>query len=160
MGEPFYDKGLRFGCERCSSCCRGGPGYVFLTRDDLSRLLRRLRLDFAAFFRDYCTLVDTGLGMALSLKETKDYDCILWTRNGCSAYEDRPVQCSTYPFWASVLESRRRWDEEAASCPGIGKGESKPRSHIEDCLYARRAAPTIIFDYGADPSSADPANGA
>jgi uncharacterized protein len=156
MGEPFYAEGLRFGCERCSSCCRGGPGYVFLTRPDVERLLGRLRLDFAGFFRDYCTTVDTGLGMALSLKETPGYDCILWTEQGCSAYEDRPVQCSTYPFWASVLDSRRRWNEEAASCPGIGRGDMRGRSAIEDCLYARRAAPTIVFGYGEAPALGDP----
>jgi len=157
MSDPFYAKGLRFSCARCSSCCRGGPGYVFLTKVDLSRLLARLRLDFPGFFRDYCTTVDTGLGMALSLKETPDYDCILWRGGGCSVYEDRPAQCSTYPFWASVLESRPRWEEEAAACPGIGKGGMKSRSFIEDCLYARRAAPTIVFGYGEDPMSADPA---
>ena len=35
MSEPFYAEGLRFSCERCSACCRGEPGYVFLTKEDL-----------------------------------------------------------------------------------------------------------------------------
>jgi uncharacterized protein len=156
MGEPFYAEGLNFGCERCSSCCRGGPGYVFLAKPDVDRLLGRLGLDFAVFFRDYCTTVDTGLGLALSLKETPAYDCILWTEKGCSVYEDRPVQCSTYPFWDSILESRRRWNDEAASCPGIGKGEPRSRSSIEDCLFARRAAPAIVFGYGEEPALPGP----
>jgi Fe-S-cluster containining protein len=160
MGEPFYSKGLRFDCRRCSRCCGGGPGYVFLTKADLERLLGRLGLDFPSFFKKYCTTVDTGLGMALSLRETPDYDCILWGGKGCSVYEDRPVQCSTYPFWASVLESRRGWEEESASCPGIGEGGLRDRTFIEECLYARRAESTIVFEYGADPLKADPARGA
>ncbi len=155
MGDPFYSKGLRFSCKRCSACCRGEPGFVFLTRDDVHRLLKRLGLDFKVFFRDYCTLVDTGTGMALSLRENRAFDCVLWGEKGCGVYEDRPVQCSTYPFWNSIVESRSSWEDESASCPGIGNGECRSRDYIEERLFARRRAGTIVLSYGVDPECSD-----
>jgi Predicted Fe-S-cluster oxidoreductase len=155
MSEPFYAEGLRFSCARCSSCCRGGPGYVFLSQADLRRLLGRLGLDFPKFFAAYCTLVDTGQGMALSLAERPNYDCILWSPSGCSVYEDRPVQCSTYPFWQPIINTPESWEDEASSCPGVGTGELRSRSYIEGCLYARREAGTIVLSYGVDPERCD-----
>lgn len=146
METPFYSDGLRFSCTRCSGCCRGGPGHVFLAKDDLRRLLARFHLDFPPFFARYCTLVDTGTGYALSLKEKRNYDCIFWEGQGCSVYEDRPVQCSTFPFWDSVLSSRESWKDHGQDCPGIGKGELRSREHIEECLWKRRAAGSIRID--------------
>jgi Fe-S-cluster containining protein len=155
MAEPFYAKGLSFSCTRCSACCRGEPGFVFLTKEDLARLLRRLGLDFKRFFQEYCTLVDAGTGMALSLRENAAYDCILWGEKGCKVYEDRPVQCSTYPFWSSIIESRSSWRGEARSCPGIGAGELRSRAYIEERMLARRGAGTIVLSYGVDPECMD-----
>ncbi len=161
MVAPVYAKGLRFSCARCSACCRGEPGYVFLSRADLGRLLKRLGLDFKSFYREYCTLVDVGTGMALSLREVRrgdgSLDCALWRPEGCGVYEDRPVQCSTYPFWPSVLESARSWRDEASSCPGIGAGEALPREAIEERLLARREAAALVLGYGVDPEGADEA---
>lgn len=159
MGEPFYAQGIRFTCARCSACCRGEPGYVFLTKADLKRLLRRLGLDFKRFFHDYCTLVDAGNGMALSLREVtrnkSSNDCVLWGEKGCSVYEDRPVQCSTYPFWPSIMGSRASWKREASACPGIDSGEPRSRNYIEERLLERREAGTIVLSYGADPECSD-----
>jgi Fe-S-cluster containining protein len=165
MGEPFYADGLRFTCTRCSYCCRGESGYVFLSKGDLGRLLRRLSLDFKTFFREYCILVDTGEGMSLSLREVARapgratsravHDCVLWGSGGCSVYGDRPIQCSTYPFWGSVVESRASWREEAGSCPGMDSGELRSRAYIEERLLARRRAGTIVLAYGVDPECAD-----
>jgi Fe-S-cluster containining protein len=170
MGEPFYASGLSFSCTRCSRCCRGDPGYIFLSQDDLRALLRRLSLDFKTFFGKYCTLIDTGTGMALSLRDviTRDvvrnkeqagsktaYDCVFWSKGGCAVYEDRPVQCSTYPFWASIMNSAASWHEESFACPGIDKGELRSQSYIEERLLARRKAKTIVLDYGADPECSD-----
>ncbi len=145
MAEPFYAAGLRFSCARCSACCRGGPGYVFLSKDDLHRLLVRFALDFPTFFAKYCTLVDTGAGYALSLKEKANYDCIFWEKCGCVIYDDRPVQCATFPFWSSILASEGDWLDAGRDCPGIGSGKLHSRSHIEECLYARRSAGTILL---------------
>ncbi len=40
--------------------------------------------------------------------------CIFLTPSGsCSIYDVRPVQCSTYPFWPSLLKSKETWNEES-----------------------------------------------
>jgi len=149
LGDPFWASGLRFSCARCSACCRGGPGFVFLSREDLRRLLDFLGIDLRSFFGKYCTLKDRGDGMALSLAEKPGYDCIFWEGGGCSVYDVRPVQCSTYPFWAALLQSPGSWREESRNCPGIGNGQLRSREHIEARIYARRAERTIVLPYGS-----------
>jgi len=43
-----------------------------------------------------------------------DYGCVFLDPFGqCSIYDVRPVQCRTYPFWPSLLESKEDWDNEA-----------------------------------------------
>ena len=43
-----------------------------------------------------------------------DHGCVFLDPFGqCSIYEVRPVQCHTYPFWPSLLESKEDWDSEA-----------------------------------------------
>jgi Fe-S-cluster containining protein len=32
--------------------------------------------------------------------------------NHCQIYPVRPIQCSTYPFWTSILESEYHWNTE------------------------------------------------
>ena len=155
MDDPFYARGLAFMCAKCSSCCRGAPGYVFLSKADLSRLLEGLHLDLPRFFREYCSLVDTGIGLSLSLAEKANYDCVFWAEGGCSIYEFRPLQCSTYPFWSGIVDTFEGWKSESAHCPGIGRGELVSRSYIEDRLYERRSAGAIILEYGTDPESID-----
>ena len=147
MSDPFYSNGLQFSCTRCSACCRGGPGLVFLTKTDLKRLLSRLELDFGSFYAKYCRLWEVENGsFALLLKEKPGYDCIFWEQNGCSVYEARPVQCSTFPFWSSIVESEESWRDAARDCPGIGKGSPVSAEQIEECLWKRRAEHPIYFD--------------
>jgi len=146
MDEPFYAEGLSFECTRCSACCRGGPGYVFLSVQDLKRILAFLALDFRSFLKDYCILVDIGTGAALSLAERENFDCVFWGRTGCSIYSVRPIQCSTYPFWSAILENHETWMREAGDCTGIDRGEHHSRGDIEDSLLRRRKAGTIVFD--------------
>ena len=33
--------------------------------------------------------------------------------NFCQIYPVRPIQCSTYPFWSSLLENEYNWNDEA-----------------------------------------------
>lgn len=80
----------------------------------------------------------------LSLQEKANYDCIFW-KNGCSVYEARPLQCRTFPFWLSMLESSQSWTaaSETMGCPGMGKGELHPMEEIEAILARQHAEPVI-----------------
>ena len=68
----------------------------------------------------------------MALLEKDNYDCVLWGTEGCLAYEARPVQCSTYPFWSWVLESRESWEQEAKSCKGINCGKLRSLQEIDE----------------------------
>lgn len=128
----FYEHGLRFSCERCSACCRLAPGVVYLTKADLKKLCAHFDLTEKDFVKKYCRFVMYYDGSyVLSLEETENYDCVLWTKDGCSAYEARPVQCSTYPFWSWILANKKSWDECSKDCPGINKGKLWQKEEIE-----------------------------
>jgi Fe-S-cluster containining protein len=138
---PFYAQGLRFSCARCSECCRIDPGFVFLRKNDVETLVPALKMGYTEFIKRYCRWVpDAGRGERLSLKEKPNYDCVFWS-NGCAVYEARPLQCRAYPFWPSMLASRKRWD--ALSCAGMGTGTLYSREEIE-ALVARQKAEPII----------------
>lgn len=77
------------------------------------------------FVTKYCRWADYYEGkQVLALLEKKNYDCILW-ENGCSCYEARPVQCSTYPFWSWMIKDKTTWDECAEDCPGMKNMQGK-----------------------------------
>jgi Fe-S-cluster containining protein len=138
---PFYDRGLRFSCARCSECCRIDPGFVFLRKNDVERLVSAVKMRYTEFIKRYCRWAPNADGREqLSLKEKANYDCIFWS-NGCALYEARPLQCRAYPFWPSMLASREAW--EAVSCAGMGRGTLYSREEIEVLLARQRAEPII-----------------
>ena len=131
MAEKWYKDGLHFGCQRCSFCCGHSPGFVYLSWRDLDTLCAHFKMARTDFVEKYCRWVNYYYGkQVLALKEMKNYDCILWN-SGCSAYEARPVQCSTWPFWSWLVESAESWKENAAECPGMNKGRLWTLEEIE-----------------------------
>lgn len=135
MEEVFYKDGLKFSCKRCSYCCCGFAGVVRLSETDLARLAEWAELTEGQFLQVYCrTVEDTDGSTFLSLRDLSNNSCILWGEGGCSAYEARPLQCRTYPFWKSVLQSGQSWNEESKTCPGINCGELHSMEEIERTL--------------------------
>jgi len=135
VAEKWYGEGLRFECTQCGNCCSGGPGYVWMTPEDMERIAAFLKLPFDTFTRTYVRQIQG----AFSLTEKKDYDCVFLRReNGkamCGIYPVRPMQCKTWPFWNDNLRSPQHWTNAAARCPGMCDGEAKlyPVEHIEKC---------------------------
>lgn len=139
-GKKFYEDGLHFQCQQCSHCCRSEPGYVYLSKSDLTKLLVWAKLNKEEFIEKYCRFVPYYDGSeVLCLLEKPGYDCIFWENGGCTAYEARPLQCSTYPFWSFLLESKEMWDAEADACPGINQGILHGKEEIEHCLRVYNA---------------------
>ncbi len=129
--ENFYKDGLNFECQRCSFCCGHSPGFVYLSKRDLLALCNHLSMKITDFVNKYCRWADYYYGeQVLALLEKKNYDCILW-KNGCSCYEARPIQCSTYPFWSWMIEDEKTWNECGQDCPGINKGKHWTFEEIE-----------------------------
>lgn len=125
--EPSDEPGLRFGCTMCGNCCSGPEGYVLVNDREISALARRLGMEPAEFIERYTHM--TGPGRSLVEKQTEHgRDCVFLDRESipgravCGVYEDRPSQCRTWPFWKSVLVSRRSWELFRRRCPGMGAG--------------------------------------
>ncbi len=140
---PWYADGLRFGCTQCGRCCGGAPGYVWVTDEEIERIAARLQLS-ADEFRERHTR--KAAGWRRSLLELRNGDCEFLARDDagkarCTIYEDRPVQCRTWPFWKSNVESLADWQTAAKGCPGIGKGEQHPLPVIEAALLRNGSLP-------------------
>lgn len=127
--RPWYREGLRFECTQCGDCCTGEPGYVWVDQQEIEALARRMQMDVDVFERKFVRTV----GVRKSLVEYSDGDCIFLDpeTRGCSVYEQRPVQCRTWPFWDSTLENRRAWKETCDVCPGSGRGKLYSFEEIE-----------------------------
>ncbi|MDR0910962.1 MAG: YkgJ family cysteine cluster protein [Spirochaetaceae bacterium] len=139
MEKPFYAEGLRFACKRCSSCCRGEPGFVFLKDDDIAKLAEAVELRPEQFVKVYCR----NIGAEISLKERRNFDCIFWKNNenggGCELYRARPLQCRTFPFWQQILTSKKAWDAYSQHCPGMNSGKLYTMEEIDTILAQNEA---------------------
>lgn len=143
----WYAGGLRFACRfpECCDCCSGkrGPGYVWVSRDEMATIAAHLGIGFDLFQAAYTRPVDSRF----SLVEKPNEDCIFLGDGGCSIYAVRPAQCRTYPFWEENLRNRAAWRLEAAHCPGIhDNAEPVPADEVErrlgeDIAWRRRHEP-------------------
>jgi len=126
--DVWYAGGLRFQCTQCGDCCSGAEGYVWVNQEEIDGMARRLDMTPEAFEKKFVKRV----GVRRSLKERPGGDCVLLDEQSraCTAYEERPRQCKTWPFWDSNLRSPDAWAEAAASCPGCNKGDLVPLEHI------------------------------
>ena len=134
----WYRDGLRFECTQCGNCCSGDPGFVWATKDEISRISEFLGRDDDWLDRKHLRRV----GLRYSLTEKPNGDCIFLKREKgkslCSIYSVRPVQCRTWPFWSSNLKSRTTWQEAAKTCPGMNQGRKRDFVQIEVLRTQRR----------------------
>lgn len=126
---PWYADGLRFECTQCGACCSGEPGYVFIDDGETAAMAAELNMSSAEFEMKFTRRV----GKRASLKEYPDGDCIFLDPKSrhCLVYKARPIQCRTWPFWDSTLESPDDWQETCEACPGAGKGQLYTFDQIE-----------------------------
>ncbi len=131
--SPWYADGLAFACQGCGDCCRGPGGYVWVTEEEARELAAALGMDFQRFA---ATMLRSTLS-GLALVDDRRGDCpVLGDDGRCRAYEKRPVQCRTWPWWEENLVSQHRWEDAATRCPGMNKGPRHSRLVIE-CELAK-----------------------
>lgn len=120
--------GLRFGCTMCGNCCSGPEGYVIVSEREQAALAKRLGMPVERFVAEYTH--QTSKGRSLNEKQSAHgLDCVFLDRHAipgkaiCGVYEDRPIQCKTWPFWPSVIKSRQTWERHKQICPGMDQGQ-------------------------------------
>src|SRR6476660_8667816 len=111
--EPWYGDGLKFTCSTCGNCCTGGPGFVFISKEEIGRLAGHLGLTVYEVVERYCRKIDGQFSLVERRNARGEYDCIFLkeippemgnegqvrqTRRVCGVYEARPLQCRTWPF--------------------------------------------------------------
>jgi Fe-S-cluster containining protein len=117
LDDPWYQNGVSFKCTGCGGCCTGGPGYTFVSIEEMEEIANHLNLSLDAFTKKYVRKV---LGDRFSLLENpKNYDCVFLKEKKCSIYPVRPTQCRTYPFWPGILASKESFEEASRVCEGI-----------------------------------------
>jgi Fe-S-cluster containining protein len=145
-GKPWYAQGLEFTCTQCGNCCTGGPGFVWISDEEVQRLAIFLKITPEQAADKYCR----DIANLRSLKEVKNaagnYDCIFLTetpaapradgkvslpKRGCAIYPVRPLQCRTWPFWPENLRDRKTWDKVAKRCHGMNNGRVFSLKQIE-----------------------------
>lgn len=116
----WFKRGLRFKCTGCGDCCTGAPGYVWVNGEEIRALAKVVGLLPDQFEATFVRRV----GVRRSLVEYDNGDCMMFdpeTRR-CLAYEARPRQCRTWPFWESTVDTPEAWEETCHNCPGCGHG--------------------------------------
>ncbi|HRK29772.1 MAG TPA: YkgJ family cysteine cluster protein [Tepidisphaeraceae bacterium] len=133
--RAWYADGLNFQCTQCGNCCTGGPGYVWISDVEITRLATHLKMTEQELAKKYLRKISGKF----SLKERKslkgEYDCVFLEemngRRACTVYEVRPLQCRTWPFWDGNLISQNSWNRAGKTCPGLNKGRKFTQKQIE-----------------------------
>ena len=138
--QPWYAQGLSFSCTCSGNCCTGGPGFVWMSQDEIDGLARHLGISREETLKKYCR----KMGRRISLKERKTpqgkYDCVFLKeveeaagkrKRVCGIYPVRPLQCRTWPFWEVNLESPATWKRAARGCPGMNRGRHFTSGQVE-----------------------------
>ncbi|KHD89701.1 MAG: hypothetical protein OM95_01095 [Bdellovibrio sp. ArHS] len=129
-GDEWWRKGVRFECTGSGKCCtsHGEYGYVFLSLEDRKRFAKHFDMRVSEFTKKYCA----RSGGIWHLKEDpKNPDCMFLKGKSCGAYEARPTQCRTWPFWPEVMNAKAWAKDVKAFCPGVGRGELVSGDRIE-----------------------------
>src|SRR6478736_6106569 len=77
--DPWYAKGLSFTCTQCGNCCTGGPGFVWISDEEVRRLAEFLKLTKREVLDKYCRRIGKRLSLNEQLMPNGNYDCVFLT---------------------------------------------------------------------------------
>ncbi|HEX8323690.1 MAG TPA: YkgJ family cysteine cluster protein [Tepidisphaeraceae bacterium] len=141
--DPWYAEGLKFQCTQCGNCCTGGPGYVWVSDVEIDRFAASLNMERTAFLKKYCRLINGNVSLKENRNLRGEYDCVflkeidieadgrIGKKRVCTAYDVRPLQCRTWPFWDGLLGSPKSWQAAKKTCPGLDRGRTFTQEQIE-----------------------------
>jgi uncharacterized protein len=80
-------------CTACANCCREvKPSF---STEEVQRLATRLGMESQQFIESYLEPIE---GLGENPWQTRSTPCPFLKDNLCSVYEDRPADCSGYPY--------------------------------------------------------------
>jgi uncharacterized protein len=138
--KPWFKDGLSFQCTQCGNCCTGGPGFVWVSDEEIDRLAEHFKLSREETIRQHTRKIEGRLSLKEKRDDKGEYPCVFLTTfekpdgstgRGCSIYHVRPLQCRTWPFWDGNLMTPRSWDHAGKKCPGLNKGTHYTQEQIE-----------------------------
>jgi uncharacterized protein len=132
---PWYSGGLSFECTQCGNCCSGpSTGFVWVDESEWNAIA--IAIGMSDRMDEFERKFTRRVGNRTSLVEYSDGDCIFLDpeTRGCSVYDARPLQCRTWPFWQSNLESPKDWALTAKGCPGCNHGKLYSLEAIQERL--------------------------
>jgi hypothetical protein len=106
--DPWYADGLQFTCSQCGNCCTGGPGFVWLTKDEITKIADHLKITPGEMVERYCRKVDGKFSLIESVNNGQ-HDCVflvdmpqprgagdkvVQTKRGCRIYPVRPFNAA------------------------------------------------------------------
>lgn len=133
----WEDEGLRFECLECGRCCGGEPGNIWVTEEEQRRIANYLCRDMEELRKKYLV---RRMGR-MSIREKDNLDCIFYDRGSahCLIYKVRPVQCSLFPFWPSMIRDRDVWNYYALLCPGMNRGKLYTKEMVDELVQTAEA---------------------
>ncbi|MCK9337915.1 MAG: YkgJ family cysteine cluster protein [Arcobacteraceae bacterium] len=106
-------------CSKCSgNCCIGESGYIWISPKEMEEFAKFLDMSVEEFAQKYLIKV----GYKYSIKEVEyqpnKFACVFFNfeQRNCGAYEVRPTQCRTFPFWDYFKD---KVQEVVKECPAI-----------------------------------------
>lgn len=89
------------------------------------------------FTAKYVRMIDKKMAL---LEHPTNYDCVFLKDKKCQIYQERPIQCRTFPWWQQNLRSKEDWERAAVYCEGINKeAPLVPANQIEEQLAQQNA---------------------
>jgi Fe-S-cluster containining protein len=80
-------------CTSCANCCRQvKPSF---SEEEVERLARRFKMERQRFIDEYLERTEA---LSENPWQTRTLPCPFLQGNLCSVYEDRPADCSEYPY--------------------------------------------------------------
>ncbi len=106
-------------CEACGGhCCTGESGYIWVKYHEIEKIADFVNLSVEEFGTIYLRKVKHRYSLTEKKLAEDNYACIFFdeTKNRCSIYPVRPLQCRTFPFWEQFKNNE---EEVRNECPGI-----------------------------------------
>ena len=120
-------------CTSCPNCCR--EVQPTFSEEEVDRLARRLGMERGQFIQKYLERAEGGSEKPW---QTRSKPCPFLKDNLCSVYEDRPADCSGYPYLyePEFVFRTMAMIERAPTCPIVYEVLEKLKESVG--LFRRR----------------------